>query len=101
MEPETKKMLEKVYELTEENNQMLHKIRSVQKRAHLIATVKFILFVLFVLGAYYYLQPYILKVFEIYSNLSNIGQAGANPDALQSLFDNIEGLNLKNFNSPR
>ncbi len=98
MEPEAKKLLEKVYELTQENNEMLHKIRSVQKRATLIATVKFILFVLFVLGAYYYLQPYILKVFEIYSTLSNISQTGANPDVIKSLLDNLD---LKSLNLPK
>ena len=98
MEPESKKLLEKIYELTEENNKMLHKIRSVQKRAYLIATVKFILFVLFVLGAYYYLQPYITKVFEIYTNLSNIGEVGANPDAIKSILDNLD---LKSLNLPR
>ncbi len=98
MEPESKKLLEKIYELTEENNEMLHKIRSVQKRAHLIATVKFILFVLFVLGAYYYLQPYITKVFEIYTNLSNIGEVGADPGTIKSILDNLD---LKSLNLPR
>jgi hypothetical protein len=59
MEPEDKKMLEKIYELAEENNEMLHKVRSVQKRQYLFQIIRWALIIGISIGAFYFLQPYV------------------------------------------
>ena len=59
MDPESKKLLEKTYELVEENHQMLRKVRSFQRQTAFFNAVK-LFFVLGVsIGAFYFLQPYI------------------------------------------
>lgn len=59
MDPESKKLLEKTYELTEENNRMLHKVRSVQRRTAMFQTVKALIVLGISIGAFYFLQPYV------------------------------------------
>lgn len=59
MDPEDKKLLEKVYQLAEENNEMLHKVRSVQKRTFLFQIIRWTLIIGISIGAFYFLQPYV------------------------------------------
>ncbi|MFA7285749.1 MAG: hypothetical protein WC011_02790 [Candidatus Paceibacterota bacterium] len=59
MDSEDKKLLEKVYELAEENNEMLHKVRSVQKRAFLFQIIRWTVIIGISIGAFYFLQPYV------------------------------------------
>ena len=59
MNPEDKKLLEKVYELAEENNEMLRKVRTVQKRQYLFQVIRWVLIIGISIGAFYFLQPYV------------------------------------------
>jgi hypothetical protein len=59
MDPEDKKLLEKVYELAEENNEMLRKVRAVQKRAFFFQIVRWVFIIGIAIGAFYFLQPYV------------------------------------------
>lgn len=59
MDPEDKKLLEKVYELAEENNEMLRKVRTVQKRQYLFQIIRWTLIIGISIGAFYFLQPYV------------------------------------------
>jgi hypothetical protein len=59
MEPEDKKMLEKIYELVEENNEMLLKVRSVQKKQFLFQIIRWTLIIGISIGAFYFLQPFV------------------------------------------
>lgn len=59
MEPEDKKMLEKIYELTEENNEIIRKVRSTQKRVFLFQIIRWFLIIGISIGAFYFLQPYV------------------------------------------
>jgi maleate cis-trans isomerase len=59
MDPESKKLLEKTYELAEENNRMLRQVRSVQKRTALFQAVKALVVIGISIGAFYFLQPYV------------------------------------------
>jgi len=59
MDPEDKKLLEKVYELAEENNDMLRKVRTVQKRQYLFQVIRWGLIIGISIGAFYFLQPYV------------------------------------------
>ncbi len=94
MDAESKKLLEKTYELALENNEMLKKVRGVQKRAFLMSLVKFLIFVGITLGAYYYVEPYLEQFLGIYSNLSGItGEGGINTSSssILDLVKNLEG----------
>ncbi len=59
MDPEDKKLLEKVYELAEENNEMLRKIRSIQNRQFIFQIIRWVLIIGISIGAFYFLQPYV------------------------------------------
>lgn len=59
MDPEDKKLLEKVYELAEENNEMLRRVRTVQKRQYLFQIIRWVLIIGISIGAFYFLQPYV------------------------------------------
>ena len=94
MDLESKKLLEATYELAQQNNVMLKKVRGVQKRAFVMSLVKFLIFVGITLGAYYYIEPYLKQVLGIYSNLSGIGAEGSfntNSESILDLVRNLEG----------
>ncbi len=95
MDPESKKLLEKTYELALENNEMLKKVRSVQKRAFLASAVKLLIYIGITLGAYYYVEPYLNQMLTVYSNLSGItGESGLNTSS-SSIFDIVKNLEGK------
>lgn len=70
MDPESKKLLEETYQLVKDNNEMLHKVRTVQKWATFWHTLKVLVIVGVALGAFYFLQPYIDGVVNFYSSIS-------------------------------
>lgn len=74
MDEETKQLLEDTYSLTKENNKLLHKVRGVQKRAELFYIIKILFFIGLSVGAFYYVQPYLEKVFNLYSSITNTTQ---------------------------
>lgn len=59
MEPEDKKLLEKLYKITEENNEMLHTMRSIQRRQFIFLIVKWIIILGISIGLFYSLEPYV------------------------------------------
>ncbi|OGJ03144.1 hypothetical protein A3G06_01660 [Candidatus Nomurabacteria bacterium RIFCSPLOWO2_12_FULL_46_14] len=69
MDPEDRKLLEETLELTKENNQMLRKVRGVQKRAAIWNIVKVVLIVGIAYGSFYYLEPYVDKIMSLYSSI--------------------------------
>ena len=72
MDPESQKLLERTFELTEENNKMLHKVRGVQKRDFLWSVVKYTIIIGIMLGSFYYLEPYINQIKNAYGNASDV-----------------------------
>ena len=66
MDPESRKLLENTFQLAKENNRMLHKIRSVQKRAALWSFLRLLLIIGISVGAFYYIQPYTDKIANVY-----------------------------------
>jgi hypothetical protein len=95
MDPESKKLLEKTYEIALENNEMLKKVRGVQKRAFLVSLVKFLIFVGITLGTFYYIEPYLNQFIGIYSNLSGIGAEGGLNTSSGSILDLVKNLEGK------
>lgn len=74
MDPESKKLLEDTLALAQENNKMLRKIRSVQKWSIFWSWLKIILIIGITLGSFYFLQPYINKITDLYSSISGTAQ---------------------------
>ena len=70
MEPESRKLLEETYRLTEENNRMLRKIRKVQKLTTLLRILYAVIILGLAVGAFYYLNPYLDGLIHIYTSVS-------------------------------
>jgi len=90
MDPESKQLLQNTLALAEENNKMLHKIRSVQKRAAIWQTLKYILIIGIALGAFYFLDPYLNKIIGLYNSVAGIQQKlNTTTSPLQDLLKNL------------
>jgi len=74
MDPESKRLLEETFALAEENNKMLHKVRSVQKWSAFWRTVKVILIIGIAFGAFYFMEPYLNKIIETYNYITGSAQ---------------------------
>jgi len=72
MEQEDRKLLLEAVSLAEENNKMLKKIRGVQKREAIWSALKLIVIVGIALGSFYYIEPYLNKMIDIYSSITGI-----------------------------
>lgn len=88
MDSEEKDLLEKTFELEKENNKMLHRIRGVQRRQALWTVFKFLLIFGIAIGAFYYIEPYLEKVAEIFNKISGIEQ-GIDTSSLKEMLKNI------------
>ena len=67
MDADDKKKLDRILELAEENNQYIRKVRNSQKTSQMIKAIYWVVVVTFVLGGFYYIQPYIKSLTGIYS----------------------------------
>ncbi len=75
MDPESKQLLEKTFALAEENNKMLHSMRSAQKRAAFMRFVYWLIIIGITVASYYLMQPYVAKLQELVkSSQSSINQ---------------------------
>jgi hypothetical protein len=87
MDPEDKRKLEKVLSLSQENNAMLHKIRSVQKTAQMFRAIYWIFILGSALGAYYFVKPYLDGILSLYtggtSSFKNASASVKIPDSKQ------------------
>jgi len=88
MDPESKQLLQNTLALTEENNKMLHKIRGVQRRGAIWNTIKILVIIAIALGSFYYIEPYLEKVMNLYSSVSGMEQK-INNSPLQDLLKNL------------
>ena len=74
MDSESEQLLQDALTLAKENNKMLHKIRGVQKRETFWHVLKLIVIVGITLGSFYFLEPYLNKVVDLYNSISAIQQ---------------------------
>ena len=74
MDQESKQLLQNTLVLAEENNKMLHKIRGVQKRGTLWQVLKLIIIIGIALGSFYYIEPYLNKIIDLYNSVSGMQQ---------------------------
>jgi hypothetical protein len=78
MEPEDKEILRRVLELSQKNNKMLNSIQRSMFWGKVYRYIYWIIIVGVAIGAYYYLEPYINGVLQVYGsvkdNVTNIFQ---------------------------
>ena len=79
MSPEERELLNKSVSLAEDNNKILHSMRRSQRLSSIMRAVYWILILGSAVGAYYFIQPYIDQLTEVYSgakadlnNVSNV-----------------------------
>jgi hypothetical protein len=92
MDPEMKELLKKNLALSKENNELLLKMRKVQRWNQIGKNIYWAFVIFFALGAYYYIRPYIGKVDAMYQQLmTNLGDF----KNLGTTFTNFDRLKLK------
>lgn len=79
MDPDTQKMIRETLRLSRENNEMLHKMRSAQKRASFWRFVKLLISIGLFILAYRFIMPYVNDLRNSYesarSSLEEIQEA--------------------------
>ncbi|OGI91226.1 hypothetical protein A3A09_00235 [Candidatus Nomurabacteria bacterium RIFCSPLOWO2_01_FULL_42_20] len=80
---EIKTLLEANLKLSKENNKLLHKVRGVQKKHYFFLGLRWLVIIALLFGAYYYIQPYLKQIVEVYNSIPNLGKID---------IGNIEGL---------
>ncbi len=71
MDPESKELLKANLELAQENNKMLHSIRRSMQTSRIMSYVYWVFIIGSALGAYYYIQPYVDQVLDVYSGAND------------------------------
>ena len=63
------KLLERLVELAEDNNRILHQMRRANRWGHFFTFIKWLVIIALSLGSYYYLEPYLKVVMDFYQNV--------------------------------
>ncbi|PIP69073.1 hypothetical protein CO033_02685 [Candidatus Nomurabacteria bacterium CG_4_9_14_0_2_um_filter_32_10] len=72
MDPEEKQLLQNTLVIAEENNKLLYKIRGVQNREFIWRVVKILVIVGIAFGSFYFLEPFLNKVIDLYESVLGI-----------------------------
>ena len=70
MDPKDRELLEKTFNLAEENNHLLRSMRRSMRFSQAFRIVYWLLIIGASVGAYYVIQPYIDQLLEVYSGFS-------------------------------
>ena len=74
MTPEERELLNRSVELGEENNKMLHSIKRSMFMARLMSWLYWLIIIGVSIGAFYYIEPYLNKMMDLYNSVSNTQQ---------------------------
>ena len=74
MTPEEKEMLEKTYVLSQENNEMLKKIKGSQKMSNIMRWIYWIVIIVLSIGSFSLIQPYINSLQSVTGDTSSLSQ---------------------------
>lgn len=89
MTTEEDQIIKETLELVKDNNSMLHKMRRAQVVGNTISIIKWVAVIAITLGTYYYLQPMMNQLLEVYSGLGDLYQSTGN------VFQGLkQGINL-------
>ena len=91
-------MLRAIYKLERENNEMLRKLRRGQKSARIFRILYWIIFLGSILGAYYFIEPYLQQFGSLYSDSAKIFNSFGTMNGLPTM-ENFEKL-LESQNPP-
>jgi hypothetical protein len=87
MTPEERSLLERTYNLTEENNAILRGIRRTGRISMIMRIAYWVVIIGFSVGAYYLIQPYASLLTSFYgSGANDIKSAQSAADSLKDLF---------------
>ncbi len=86
MDPEMKQKIDELFELTKENNKLLRKMRSSQKWASITRLLYWIVIIGVSIGAYYYVEPYLKQIINVYS------QGVTTLDKVQNFSNSLPGV---------
>jgi hypothetical protein len=90
MDPESKKLIEETLALAKENNKMLHKVRRVQKFSAFWQGLKILVIVGVAFGLFYYMEPYLNKIINLYNTISGTEQKLNNNGYVSDLLNKFE-----------
>ena len=66
-----KDFFDRMMTLTEENNELLHKMWRAARMASAMRTLYWLVIIGLSIGAYYYVQPYIEQLLSVYTGLQD------------------------------
>lgn len=87
MDPNIDARLKSIEEKLEKNNQLLVKVRRVQRQGQLFKILYWVLIILLAFGAFYYIQPYVNQLLEAYTGIQNT------QEKIQTAFPNLDNVN--------
>ncbi len=94
MDAEDKAKLDRVLKLAEENNDYIRQVRSSQKTSQMVKAIYWVVIIVFLLGGFYYVQPYLKSVSGLYSSISGGTSGGFNLSdsaQVQSIINSLKG----------
>lgn len=71
MNQEEKELLQKTFELSEENNKILRGLRSVNRWSYTMKIIYWAFIIVVAFSAYFYVQPYVEILDNTYNNIRN------------------------------
>jgi hypothetical protein len=71
MSPEERELLEESVELSKENNEILRSMRRSQRIGNIMSFLYWVFIIGTAFGAYYFLQPYVDQIMEVYGGAKN------------------------------
>lgn len=83
MTPDEKVLLQKILEISEENNKILHSMRRSMRLARIWSIIYWTVIIGSAIGAYYIIQPYIDQLVSVYTG------ASADLNSAKSLLDSF------------
>ena len=97
MDPEVRQLLEENLKISKENNELLLKVRSVQRWAQITRILYWVVIIGVSFGAFYYIQPYLGNLLNVYtggvSGMNDVGEITKNFKDQQQIQDLLKSLN--------
>ncbi len=90
MDTEDRQKLERILKLAEENNEYIRKVRSSQKTSQMIKAIYWVVILVFVLGGFYYVQPYLKTLGSLYQKTNGASLSLPDADQLKELIDQFK-----------
>lgn len=87
MEPNIDARLKSIEEKLDKNQELLNRIRRVQRNGQLFKIFYWVLIILATFGAFYYIQPYLNSLVETYTGIKDT------QNSIQNSFSDIDNIN--------